>query len=210
MLDVSEVFAHGLGVLLILVTAAVLDPQNRPRLPRVAACAYGAGLIVQVVKHLIPRIRPNAVDPPADVWSSFLSWSELAREEIEALGSSAVQSFPSGHTATAVGLAFGLAWLYPRGQWLFAFFALLAAAQRVQSSAHFASDTLAAAAIGCVAAGLVLRERGLGRWFSRLEAGGQAGGGRPEAGVDRSCNTGPVTPTLKARSENDDLNTSKI
>ena len=171
-LDVSEVFAHGLGILMILITAAVLDPSNRPHLPRVAACAYGAGLVVQVVKHLIPRLRPNTCDTSADVLSTFLPWSTLALEEIDSLGSSAIQSFPSGHTATAVGLAFGLAWLYPRGRWLFAFFAVLAAAQRVQSSAHFVSDTLAAAAIGCLTAGLVLREHGLGHWFARLEAGG--------------------------------------
>ena len=171
-LEVSEVFAHGLGVLMILITVAVLDPSNRPRLPRVAACAYGPGLIVQVVKHLIPRIRPNAFDPSAGVLSTFLPWRTLTLEEIDSRGSSVIQSFPSGHTATAVGLAFGLAWLYPRGRWLFAFFAALAAAERIQSSAHFVSDTLAAAAIGCLTAGLVLRGHGLGQWFARLEAGG--------------------------------------
>ena len=76
-LDVSEVFAHGFGVLMILITVAVLDPLNRPRLPRVTACAFGAGLVVQVVKHLIPRIRPNALNTSADVLSTFLPSSAL-------------------------------------------------------------------------------------------------------------------------------------
>jgi len=170
--DVSEVFAHGLGVLLILIAALVLDPVNRPRLPRVAACAYGAGLVAQFLKYVLPRVRPNAVDDFASVTAlgTFLPWQGELPEQLRQLGSSAIQSFPSGHTATAVGLAWGLSWLYPRGRWLFAIFALLAAAQRVQSSAHFVSDTLFAAAIGTLVAGVVLNDRGVGRWFGRLEA----------------------------------------
>ena len=169
MLDICEAFAHGFGVLMILTTAAVLDPLNRPRLPRVAACAFGAGLVAQLVKHLFPRMRPNVFDASGDVLSTFLPWGAEAREQAAELGRRAIQSFPSGHTATAVGLAFGLAWLYPRGRWLFAVFAVLAAAQRVGSSAHFVSDTLAAAAMASVVAGLCLSQRGSGRWFTRFE-----------------------------------------
>lgn len=179
-LDVSEVFAHGLGVLMILITVAVLDPKSRRRLPRVAACAYGAGLVAQVLKHFVPRVRPNALDTTAaDALSTFLSYSAPVPEQVRELGSSAIQSFPSGHAATAVGLAFGLAWLYPRGRWLFAIFATLAATQRIEASAHFVSDTLAAAAFGCLVAGLLLNGRGLGRWFAKRETGGwrrEAGG----------------------------------
>jgi len=51
MLNLSEVFAHGFGVLMILAAVAVLDPWNRPRLLRVAVCAFGAGAIVQLTKH---------------------------------------------------------------------------------------------------------------------------------------------------------------
>ncbi|MHB8861772.1 MAG: phosphatase PAP2 family protein [Pirellulaceae bacterium] len=169
MLDISEVFAHGFGVLLILITAAVLDPRSRARLPRVAACAFGAGGLAQVLKHLFPRIRPNAVDTSGDVLSTFLTWGAGSQEQAVELSRRAVQSFPSGHAATAVGLAFGLGWLYPRGRWLFVFFAVLAAAQRVGASAHFVSDTLAAAAVGSLVAGLCLRQRGAGRWFTRYE-----------------------------------------
>jgi membrane-associated phospholipid phosphatase len=169
-LDISEVFAHGCGVLLILVTAAVLDPAGRPQLARVSACAFGAGGLVQVIKHVVPRVRPYAFQSPGDVFSTFgFGWDASAAQTAAAAGSPAVQSFPSGHTATAVGLAFGLAWLYPRGRWLFALFAALAAAQRVQSSAHFLSDTLAAAAIAGLVAGICLSERGIGAWFTRFE-----------------------------------------
>ncbi|MHB8970589.1 MAG: phosphatase PAP2 family protein [Pirellulaceae bacterium] len=169
MLDICEAFAHGFGVLMILTTAAVLDPLNRPRLSRVAACAFGAGLVATLVKHIFPRMRPNVFDASGDVLSTFLPWGAEAHAQAAELGRRAIQSFPSGHTATAVGLAFGLAWLYPRGRWLFAVFAVLAAAQRIGSSAHFVSDTLAAAAMASVVAGLCLSQRGVGRWFTRLE-----------------------------------------
>ena len=169
MLNLSEVFAHGCGVLMILAVVAVLDPWNRPRLLRVAACTFGAGAIAVLAKHLVPRIRPNAFDPPGDVFSSFIPWGVEAQYQAAELGRAAIQSFPSGHTATAVGLAFGLTWLYPRGRWMFACFACLAAAQRVMSFAHFVSDTLAAASIACLVAGFCLRDRGLGRLFTHFE-----------------------------------------
>lgn len=187
LLDVAELFAHGCGVVLILVTAAVLDPDSRPRLARVSATAFGAGGVVLIVKHIIPRMRPYAFDPSGDVVSTFeLGWSAAAAQSAAVAHGAAVQSFPSGHTATAVGLAFGLAWLYPRGRWLFALFAALATAQRVQSSAHFLSDTLAAASLASLVAGVCLGERGLGGWFGRFE---QARRGRTptepkEAGPD--------------------------
>ncbi|MCP4814017.1 MAG: phosphatase PAP2 family protein, partial [Planctomycetaceae bacterium] len=72
-------------------------------------------------------------------------------------------------TATAVGLAIGLSYLFPRGRWLFTFFALLAALQRMDSGAHFLSDTLVATAVACLISGLCLDHRVAGRWFDRLE-----------------------------------------
>lgn len=169
-LDIAEVFAHGCGVLLILLTAAVLDPGCRPQLLRVGTCAFGAGGVVQIIKHVIPRMRPYAFDVTGDVARTFeLGWSAANGHSPAVIDSSMIQSFPSGHTATAVGLAFGLAWLYPRGRWLFALFAALATAQRIESSAHFLSDTLAAASLAALMAGLCLGSRGLGAWFERFE-----------------------------------------
>jgi len=165
LLDVSEVFAHGFGVGLILLTVLVLDPAHRRHVPRVAVCAFGAGLIAQAGKFILPRIRPQAFDFQGDVFSSFVYFRDSATD----LTGRAIQSFPSGHTATAVGLAVGLSWLYPRGRWLFLIFAVLAAGQRVESSAHFVSDTLAAAAVGFVVAGLIVDPRVLGRRFNRFE-----------------------------------------
>ena len=53
-----------------------------------------------------------------------------------------------------MGLAIALAAIYPRGRWLFAAFALLACLQRIHALAHFPSDILAGAAIGCLVGAL--------------------------------------------------------
>lgn len=169
LVNISEVFAHGFGVAMILATAFVLDPASRRRLPRVAACAFGAGLVAQSIKHVIPRIRPNVFDYQGGVWDTFVVWSHLPADALRRIGSVGVQSFPSGHTATAVGLAFGLAWLYPRGKWLFAVFALLAASQRVVAPVHYVSDAMAGAVVGTLIAAICLDRRLLGRLFDWLE-----------------------------------------
>ncbi len=174
LLDVSEVFAHGLGVLMILTTVAVLDPSSRRRLPRVGTCVFGAGVMAQLGKHLVPRIRPNECNMAADVWQTFFAGGGADFARTNSLAGRAIQSFPSGHAATAVALAFGLAWLYPRGRWLFACFAVLAAAQRIQSMSHFVSDTFAGAAIASLVAGVCWDERLAARVFPRCESSTQA------------------------------------
>lgn len=151
--SVSEVFAHGMGVALILLAVIVLDPTSRRRVPRVACSAYGAGLIAQLAKLLLPRLRPHACDLSVPVWRTFFLGGGDRYAQLHGLSGREVHSFPSGHSATAVGLAFGLAWLYPRGRWLFGFYAFLAMMQRIESGAHFVSDTLAGAAIACLVAG---------------------------------------------------------
>jgi membrane-associated phospholipid phosphatase len=169
LLNISEVFAHGFGVALILVTVAVLDPARRRPLLRVSACAFGAGIVAQLAKHGLPRMRPNVFDFSGDVWSTFTVASSSIERDIGQLMVRGVQSFPSGHTATAFGLAFGLGWLYPRGRWLFLAFATLAAFQRIESSAHFVSDTLAGAAIACIIVGFCFDTRVFGKTFARFE-----------------------------------------
>lgn len=170
----AEVFAHGLGVALICLTVFVLDPENRRRIPRLLGCTFLAGLAALIVKQVVARQRPQTfrdgetVAFPATVWETFTGWLPSFTQHAQAT-ERAIQSFPSGHTATAVGLAIGLSWLYPRGKWLFAFFALLAACQRIDSGAHFVSDTCFAAALACLIGGTTFGTRSLGRVFDRLE-----------------------------------------
>jgi membrane-associated phospholipid phosphatase len=160
----SEVFAHGAGVGVILLLVAVLYPARVRCLPRLALLSLGAGLAANVAKLLFARIRPHGAE---------LGGTALATFDGTMFPTSSMhQSFPSGHTAAAVGLAVGLAWLYPRGRWMFAAFAAMAAAQRWSNRDHFVSDTCAGAAIAMVVAALVLGDSAVARWCAWFEQGG--------------------------------------
>jgi membrane-associated phospholipid phosphatase len=170
LLSLSEIFAHGAGVILILSAVAVLDPRGWRVIPRLLGCSLGAGLVADVTKFLVARWRPKSAPLDGSVWDTFLTalptWH---RDALPQAWDRALQSFPSGHTATAVGLAIGLTILYPRGRWLFATLALLATLQRIASQAHFLSDTLAAAALAALVALLYFAPSPIGRFFDRLE-----------------------------------------
>ncbi len=183
LLDFSEVFAHGAGVAMILLTAWTLDPANRRRLLRVAACAYGSGLMVDVLKPLIGRTRPSEFDIASlkSVWDTFAEPSPLLRGDWLAMFDHAHQSLPSGHTATAAGLAIGLSFMYPRGALLFGVFAVAAGLQRVAAGAHFPSDVAAGAAVGCFVGAVCHGAGRVGCFFDRWERRGAAGGNRPPA-----------------------------
>lgn len=175
-LAMCEIFGHGFGIAVICLTIAVLDQANRRKLPRLLACAFLPGLAAVLIKTAVGRRRPHSyleassMKLPGHIWESFVGWFPgLANGNDPLWSAHSIQSFPSGHTATAVGFAIGLAWLYPRGKWLFRAFAVLVALQRIESGAHFVSDTLAAAALACLIAGTCLDKRRWGRWFVRWE-----------------------------------------
>lgn len=165
--NAAEPFGNGLGVVLVLLTIFALDPARRRALPRVATLAWGAGLLANLVKLSIARARP-------------LHWLSLGRDGILTsfggllpLGQnpSFEQSFPSAHTATAVGLALALAWLYPRGRVWFLGLATLVGAQRVLTDYHFPSDVLAGAALGVLTALVCFRLPWPAEMFEALERG---------------------------------------
>jgi membrane-associated phospholipid phosphatase len=173
LVTLAEVFAHGIGAACILLTVYVLDWRHRRRVLRIAACAFGAGMLANLGKFTIARYRPRVWDdegPWGSVWDTFCGWLPALTGSPSYEGSSSdIQSFPSGHTAVAVGLAIGLSRCYPQGRWLFASFAVLAAFQRIQSTAHFPSDTLAGAALACFCCGVCFDPRLLGKRFDRFE-----------------------------------------
>jgi membrane-associated phospholipid phosphatase len=164
--DIFEPFGHGIGVVLVLITLHQLDRGRRWAIPRVAACALAAGGAADLLKMLVIRTRPN--DVPLDfhgpVWETFRGWLPLLG------GQSGMQGFPSAHTATAVGLAAGLIWLYPQGRLLFTLLAVLVGCQRIVAGAHFPSDVCAGAAAGCLAATFLLDVGRLPVWFDRWES----------------------------------------
>jgi membrane-associated phospholipid phosphatase len=145
---------------------------------RIAACAFGAGLAVHLGKFSVIRWRPHRLSVDS-VWDSFCGWFPLLNGYPDGVrGASDIQSFPSGHTATAVGLAIALAYYYPQGRWLFACFATLAATQRIASGAHYLSDTLAGAALACLVSALCFDPRVLGKSFDRFERGDTSQNGK--------------------------------
>ncbi len=159
----SETFAHGVGILLIAVFVAVLDPAHRIVVPRVMAAALGAGLLANIFKLLVARVRPHHFDLHADALESFAGWFPMLRN------TSWEQGFPSSHAAAAAGLAIALACLYPRGRWLFPIMAGLAAMQRVLVEAHFLSDVFWGLSVGCIFAPLCVYGGRISKAFDKLE-----------------------------------------
>ena len=137
---------------------------RRWAIPRVIVIVVGSAIAADLVKLLVTRDRPYHFDFSGGVWQTFGQWFSLANIE------SVHQSFPSAHTAVAVSLAIALTWHYPRGWWLFSALAFLAACQRLQSSAHYLSDVLFAAAVGSAVAVVCLCIGPVPRWFDRREA----------------------------------------
>ncbi len=170
-LNFAEVFAHGMGVAVILVAALALDPTltakrsagGRPGTVgcmwpsriywRMIAAACAGGIMVDIIKAVVDRVRPRAADLSA-LGSSLATFGTTAATGVTS--HSDVNSFPSGHAAMAAGLAATLSWKYPRATWLFVALAIAAAAQRIATSAHYPSDVLMGAALGLVGAAVVL------------------------------------------------------
>lgn len=144
----SEVFAHGSGIAMILLVVWALDRERRFFVLRAALLAFLPGIVARMGKWLVARQRPMVFDLDKVASASFIGIPGDPRDW-------ELQSFPSGHTATAVGFAIALSYLYPRGRCLFALFAFLAASQRVLFDAHFLSDALVSAGIACFVAAIL-------------------------------------------------------
>jgi membrane-associated phospholipid phosphatase len=154
LMSLAEAFGHGVGVSVVLLTLYTLDPARRRLLPRSIVAIVAAGCGANLFKLLISRSRPGTTDLlQLDSWQTFAGWLPLGHN------GSPWQSFPSAHTATAVGLALVLSSLYPQGRRLFAVFAAAVGIQRILGGAHFPSDVLAGAAVGWWCAMCVLRFR---------------------------------------------------
>lgn len=150
LLTFAEVFGHGLGAVFIILTAATLDRRPAQTAWYLSSRALGAGLCANVLKLVLGRYRPyHCPSLEVSVWSTFTEWFPfLQTADGHHWLDSRYLSFPSGHSAVAAALAIALSSRYPRGQWIFMFFALLAGIQRCFSLAHFPSDVLAGFAIG--------------------------------------------------------------
>ena len=114
----------------ILSAAGLIDPRGTRVSLYLMAHALGSGLAADMLKLVYVRVRPHSA---AGLMDHFTSAIPHLQSPFEAPLAQEIHSFPSGHAATAAGLAIGLTRLYPRGAPLFMLFAGLAALQRVMS-----------------------------------------------------------------------------
>jgi len=142
----ANIAGSGWGVLILAVAAILVDPKRWTRLPLLVTSSLGAGLLVDIAKLCVARTRPHSVDDLAS--ATFLSTFNGLFPLFSA--GSTGQSFPSGHTATAAGMAVALAFMFPRGRWLFFLMALGVGASRVIVHAHFPTDVAAGFILGVI------------------------------------------------------------
>ncbi|PQO42498.1 phosphatase PAP2 family protein [Blastopirellula marina] len=184
LISLSEVFGHGTGVAMVVLAVFALDLQNRWKVGLLIATAAGGGMAANFAKFFgVARYRPHAFDFSQPIWDSFYQWfpflNWFSQEELR---QAALQSFPSGHSATAAGLCVGLCFLYPHGRWYFFLVAALACFQRVAFRMHFPSDAFLGAALGMATATLLLqygRVPEMVDWAER-KIRGRLASGKPE------------------------------
>lgn len=152
-IELSEAFAHGSGVTAILITLLLATRRPRASLWVVTLMTALCGLSANLLKAAFTRGRPYTHDSGPKGISDVTGWQFLGTGSF---WDASQRSFPSGHTATAWGLAFGLSLLYPRATAMFLFLALMATYQRLHSGSHYPSDTVAGFGIACLACAAVL------------------------------------------------------
>ena len=97
--------------------------------------AHGiAGLIIQIIKILLGRPRPQFMHQ--DHWQIGPSLQ------------GGMNTFPSGHSAASFAVAAVLARHFPKGAWVWYGMAAFVAISRIMKGAHFPSDALAGSLIG--------------------------------------------------------------
>lgn len=163
LLERLENFGDAIVALLIIGSIAICDARRRRTVPRLLCATLAAGLLADAVKLSVMRLRPNDLAMTGSVWTTFGRWFPGHTAGF------AGQSCPSAHTALAVGLCLGLTSLYPRGRAFFTTITACVALQRIETGAHFLSDTLLGAALGYLSALAMFRPAALGFWFDRLE-----------------------------------------
>ncbi len=168
----SEIFAHGFGVLLLAVGIFFLAAEKRRFIPRIMMCAFWPSAGVGLLKLFFGRHRPiryfdelKTAQYPATISETWVGWLPNGKLNVDY----AMQSFVSAHTATTWGLAIGMSFVFPKGRWIFWGIAILASIQRVTSFAHWSSDVLFGAAIAVVMAGALSQNWGIGYLLKKFE-----------------------------------------
>ncbi|MCC6511573.1 MAG: phosphatase PAP2 family protein [Pirellulaceae bacterium] len=157
-IELSEAFAHGSGVVAILLALLLASKPPRDGIWLAVATTASSGIAANLLKTAFTRARPYTYDAQAhgaqaNSTEPISGWEFLGSGDF---WDASQRSFPSGHTATAWGLAIGLSWVYPKASVVFFSLAILATYQRLYSGAHFPSDSVAGFGIACLFSGIVL------------------------------------------------------
>ena len=158
----SEAFAHGAGVMVILL-ALCLCGVSPGKIGQILIVTAGAGVTANTLKSVFTRVRPYAREAMS-IAQETTAFQDLGSGSF---WDASLKSFPSGHSATAVAFALGLSYVFPKARWLFLALAIAACYQRVYVGAHYPSDVLWGAAIAGAWGICCLRLK----WFTNLGSG---------------------------------------
>jgi len=144
-MPILTLFGDGI-TLLCFMAVLYLSACSRKR--SIALNSFAAycwvGVLVQIVKYAVHRLRPPAVVPDIHILGPALY----------------TNSFPSGHTAAAFAVATVLASYYPQYRYLLFAIAVLVGYSRIYLGVHFPLDVLFGALSGVA----------LGRWVIWYDA----------------------------------------
>ena len=153
-ITLSEAFAHGFGVTFILLSVFVVAVHRRRAVWVAILITALSGITANALKATIVRVRPHAEG--LQVIGHNAETCKTSEAVERSFWDSRQRSFPSGHAATAWGLAIGLSLVFLRGRWIFGMLAVLASVQRIESGSHYPSDVLAGMAIAFIIAACAL------------------------------------------------------
>jgi undecaprenyl-diphosphatase len=141
-----DFFSNGLTLVIIACILYVIGKLSNKRLNEAGKilCVgfLTAGIVTQILKHLIGRARPRLTDKLIFIGPTLKSGYD---------------SFPSGHTAVAFCFAYILSTHFPRYRSIFYIVALIFGFERAEESAHFLSDILAGALVGLIAGKILMK-----------------------------------------------------
>ncbi len=142
---IETIFAApaALGGFLLIIAILVSFPNRKRLVAGFIAPLLLSAFITHAVKLMLGRARPEMGLGAGD-FDPFNTWGGY-------------QSFPSGHSTTAITLALLLGLYFPRARWVFYFYAGLVGLERIIRNRHFTSDVLAGYAVGALAVFICLR-----------------------------------------------------
>lgn len=159
-----EPFGQPPAVIVVALAVLLCGGVRRGAGFRIAAGGLLPGLAADILKLCAARARPHQFNFQGTVLDTFHGFFPGT-----AAGSK-LQSWPSGHTAVAVGFCLALSAAFPKGRWLFRALAVLVALQRIETGAHYVSDTLFAASLASLVHVALFGSGQASRWFDRIEA----------------------------------------